>query len=244
MKRVYTFYRVSTKRQIVEGDFYMQNDECHAYTDRHDDCMIVKEFAEKGVSEFKVSASKRDAIQEGQQRFESDVNYLVNLMRFWMASDEGKKASTRIKTRIQQLTAEGGYTGGVMPFGYKLVKSGKRNNKGREIVDIEIDEAEAAVIRMIFEKTVREGYDSNRMADYLNGLGIKIHNRRQFRFNSINRILRNRMYCGYFICGDVVSPYLEHIQIIEEPLFYQAQNILAQRAYAENVQPCIFLKDM
>ena len=280
MKRVYTLYRVSTKGQVVEDDIPMQHDECHAFSDRHDDWMIVKEFAEKGVSGFKVSASKRDAIQdlkvaaenqefdillvfmfdrlgrihdetpfivewfvnqgievwstqEGQQRFESDGDYLINFMRFWMASNESKKTSTRVKTRIRQLTAEGVYTGGVTPFGYKLVKNGKCNKKGREISDIEIDEAEAAVVKMIFEKTVREGYGSYRMADYLNGLEIKTHNGSLFQCNTVNRILKNRMYCGYFIAGDVVSPHLEHIQIIEEPLFFQAQYILAQRAYAE-----------
>lgn len=71
------------------------------------------------------------------------------------------------------------------------------------------------------------------MADYLNGLGIKTHNGSQFQCNTINRILRNRMYCGYFVAGDVESPHIERIQIIEEPLFFQAQYILDQRANTE-----------
>ena len=87
--------------------------------------------------------------------------------------------------------------------------------------------------RRYFEKTVREGFGSYRMADYLNGLGIKTHNGSQFQCNTINRILRNRMYCGYFVAGDVESPHIERIQIIEEPLFFQAQYILDQRANTE-----------
>lgn len=280
MKRVYTLYRVSTKGQVVEDDIPMQHDACHAFCKMHDDWVIVKEFTEKGISGFKVSATKRDAIQdlkaaaerqefdillvfmfdrlgrihdetpfivewfanhgieiwssqEGQQRFENDGDYLINFLRFWMASNESKKTSTRVKTRIRQLTAEGIYTGGVTPFGYKLVKNGKCNKKGKEVMDIEVDESEAAVVRMIFEKTVREGYGSYRMADYLNGLGIKTHKGSRFQCNTVNRILKNRMYCGYFIAGDITSPHLEHIQIVDEQLFFQAQYILAQRSYAE-----------
>lgn len=157
MKRVYTLYRVSTKGQVVEDDIPMQHDACHAFCKMHDDWVIVKEFTEKGISGFKVSATKRDAIQdlkaaaerqefdillvfmfdrlgrihdetpfivewfanhgieiwssqEGQQRFENDGDYLINFLRFWMASNESKKTSTRVKTRIRQLTAEGIYT--------------------------------------------------------------------------------------------------------------------------------------
>ena len=274
MKRVYTLYRVSTKGQVDENDIPMQKQEAHEFAARNG-WVIVKEFYEKGISGYKVSADDRDAIQdlkaaaerkefdillvymfnrlgrkqnetpfvvewfvsqgievwstqEGQQRFENDVDYLMNYMRFWQANGESRKTSTRVKTRIRQLTAEGVYTGGVTPFGYTLVKSGKCNKKGKELMDIEIDETEAAVVRTIFEKTVREGFGSYRMADYLNGLGIKTHNGSQFQCNTINRILRNRMYCGYFVAGDVESPHIERIQIIEEPLFFQAQYILDQ----------------
>ena len=279
MKRVYTLYRVSSKGQVIENDIPMQKQAAREFADRNG-WVIVKEFYEKGISGYKVSADNRDAIQdlkaaaerkefdillvymfdrlgrkqnetpfvvewfvgqgievwstqEGQQRFENDVDYLMNYMRFWQANGESRKTSTRVKTRIRQLTAEGVYTGGVTPFGYTLVKSGKCNKKGKELMDIEIDEAEAAVVRMIFEKTVREGFGSYRMADYLNGLGIKTHNGSRFQCNTINRILRNRMYCGYFIAGDVESPHIERIQIIEESLFFQAQYILDQRANTE-----------
>ena len=100
-------------------------------------------------------------------------------------------------------------------------------------MDIQIDETEAAVVRLIFNKTVKEGYGSYRMADYLNERGIKTHNGSKFQCNTINRILRNRMYCGYYISGDIVSPFLEHLQIIDENLFIQVQYILDQRSFKE-----------
>ena len=172
MKRVYTLYRVSTKKQvdITKDDIPMQRISCRDFIKRQG-WHLVKEFEEKGVSGFKVSAANRDAIQdlkeaalkgefdvllvfmfdrlgrredetpfvvewfvkhgievwstqEGEQRFETHVDKLMNYIRFWQASGESIKTSLRIKTRMQQLTLEGKYTGGPVPYGYKKVKSG------------------------------------------------------------------------------------------------------------------------
>lgn len=66
MKRVYCLYRVSTKKQVDknENDIPMQKTACHEFCKRQKEWTIVKEFSEKGVSGFKVSADERDAIQE------------------------------------------------------------------------------------------------------------------------------------------------------------------------------------
>lgn len=66
MKRVYCLYRVSTKKQVDknENDIPTQRTVCHRFCERQQDWVIVKEFSEKGVSGFKVSADERDAIQE------------------------------------------------------------------------------------------------------------------------------------------------------------------------------------
>lgn len=62
MKRVYCLYRVSTKGQVDGDDIPMQRIACHEFTDQQG-WQIVKEFSEKGISGFKVSSEKRDAIQ-------------------------------------------------------------------------------------------------------------------------------------------------------------------------------------
>ena len=66
MKRVYCLYRVSTKKQVDknENDIPMQKNACHDFVIRQNDWSILKEFSEKGVSGYKVSAQNRDAIQE------------------------------------------------------------------------------------------------------------------------------------------------------------------------------------
>ena len=278
MEIAYALYRVSTKNQVdkVTDDIPMQREACKDFAKRQG-WVVGKEFLEKGVSGFKVSAQDRDAIQElknaaikgefqillvfmfdrigriddetpfvvewfvkhgikvwsvneGEQRFESHVDKLMNYIRFWQASGESEKTSMRIKTRMQQLTAEGCYTGGPVPFGYQIVKRGRLNKKGNEIYDLEIDPNETDYVVQIFEKTVKDGYGSFRMASYLNKLGIKTHNGAKFQSNTIIRILRNKLYCGYIVSGEAISPHMQELQIVSKELFEQAQYILDQRA--------------
>lgn len=277
MEMVYTLYRVSTKQQVdkTKDDIPMQREACHEFADRMG-WKIGKEFLEKGVSGFKVSANDRDAIQDlkaaalnkefdillvfmfdrigriddetpfivewfvkqgirvwsvqkGEQRFESHVDKLMNYIRFWQASGESEKTSMRIKTRMQQLKAEGSYTGGPVPFGYTLVNTGRLNKKGREVHDLAIEPVESEWVREIFSKTVNEGYGTYRCAELLNNNGVRTHNGSRFTSNNINRILRNKLLCGYVVSGETVSPKMKDLQIIDELTFERAQVILEQR---------------
>ena len=65
VKRVAVLYRVSTKKQVdkQKDDIPMQKIACHDFVEDKG-WVIVKEFYEKGVSDFKVSAANRDAIVE------------------------------------------------------------------------------------------------------------------------------------------------------------------------------------
>ena len=279
MKRVHCLYRVSTKKQMDktdENDIPMQRTACQEFANRNR-WEITKELLEKGVSGFKVSASKRDPIQdlkaaaekgefdillvymfdrigriddetpfvvewfvqhgievwsvkEGEQRFDSHVDKLTNYIRFWQANGESRKTSMRVKDCLLQMTQKGVYTGGVTSFGYMTVPSGRFNKRGKELLDLVVDPSEAPIVRLIFEKSVREGYGSHRLSAMLNEMGIKTHNGSKFQCNTVNRILKNRMYCGYYISGDISSPHLLHLQIINEELFEQAQRIREQRA--------------
>lgn len=93
MKRVYTLYRVSTKQQVdrEKNDIPMQRLECHKFVDSHDDWRIVKEFEEKGISGYKVSAEERDAIQELKrcaEKGEFDVLLIFMFDRLGRIPDE------------------------------------------------------------------------------------------------------------------------------------------------------------
>ncbi len=276
MKRVHCLYRVSTKGQVDKDDIPMQRGACRDFANRND-WTILKEYKEKGISGYKVSANERDAIQdlkkaaekkefdvllvfmfdrigriddetpfvvewfikhgievwsvnEGQQRMDSHVDKLMNYIRFWQANGESQKTSARVKTRLNQMTMEGRFTGGVAPFGYKLIKSGEVNKKGKELMQIIVDDEEREIIKLIFDKTVKEGIGSYRMAELLNNMGVRTHNSSLFQCNTINRILKNKIYCGYMVSGEVQSECIEELQIIEEDIYNDAQYILKQRS--------------
>lgn len=277
-KTVYCLYRVSTKGQVDKDDIPMQKQECREFAERQNGWVIKREFMEKGVSGFKVSADNRDAIQElkaaaerhefdillvfmfdrlgrkqdetpfivewfnsqgvevwstkeGQQRFESEADYLINYMRYWQAGGESRKTSIRVKTRLGQLTEQGKYTGGTVPFGYKLVRSGEINKRGKELMTLEIEPYEAQMVKTIFEKTVIEGYGSYVMAQYVNDRKIRTHKGSKFQANTVKRILQNPLYCGFIVKGESVSPRQEHLQIIEDEVYNRAQEILKARKY-------------
>lgn len=51
-------------------------------------------------------------------------------------------------------TEEGHYTGGIVAFGYKRVKKGRLNKRNQEVCELEVNEEEAAIVRLIFQKYV------------------------------------------------------------------------------------------
>ena len=89
MKRVYTLYRVSTTRQvdIIKDDIPMQRIACHDFADRFPDWEIVKEFEEKGISGYKVSAEDRDAIQDLK---EAALNHEFDVLLVFMFDRLGR----------------------------------------------------------------------------------------------------------------------------------------------------------
>lgn len=296
-KRVYCLYRVSTIGQVEKDDIPMQKQFCRDYCQRQSGWEIVKEFSEKGVSGFKVSAKDRDAIQEiqraaiarefdillvfmfdrlghrddetpfvvewfvkngievwsameGQQRFDTHVDKLLNYIRYWQASGESIKTSMRVKTRMEQLTQEGHYTGGIVPFGYRLEKKGRLNKKNQAVGDLAVEPDEAEIVKLIFEKYVTEGYGSQRICRFLAEKGVKNKKGRNIPTTSVpqalaacgrdlnhaiaasrlsRRIIKNPLYTGVIHNGDCTSELIPELQIIDEATFQRAQELMGDR---------------
>lgn len=91
-KRVLCLYRVSTKQQVDrQDDIPMQRRECMDFIQRQPDWEFMDERLEKGVSGFKVSAEKRDAIIEIRamaERKEFDVLLVFMFDRLGRRDDE------------------------------------------------------------------------------------------------------------------------------------------------------------
>ena len=276
VRRVYCLYRVSTLGQVEKDDIPMQKQFCREFVRQHPGWEIVKEFSEKGVSGFKVSAKDRDAVQEiqrdalqnkfdillvfmfdrlgrredetpfvvewfakndievwsvkeGQQRFDTHVDKLLNYIRYWQASGESIKTSVRTKTRMEQLTKEGCFTGGVVPFGYRLEHKGRTNKRNQDVGDLVIDPDEAEIVKLIFQKYLYEGYGAQRLCRYLTEQGIKNKKGRNIPTTSINRIIKNPIYTGVIRNGDSQSDVLTDLQIIDEETFEKAQRMMERR---------------
>ena len=231
LQRVICLYRVSTKKQVDknENDIPMQKTACWDFASSKPDWTIVKEYSEKGISGYKVSADDRDAIQElkeaalndefdillvfmfdrigriddetpfvvewfakhgiqvwsvmeGQQRFDSHVDKLMNYLRFWQASGESEKTSMRIRSKMQQMIEDGLYTGGPVKYGYHLTDSGL-----------------------------------------------------------VNRILKDRFYCGYLDDGTSTEA-LQALRIRSDETYAQILEILEQRNNANEEKRHIALR--
>lgn len=168
--------------------------------------------------------------QEGEQRFDNHTDKLTNYIRFWQADGESEKTSIRTKTALGQLVEDGGFKGGLAPYGYDLVKSGRFNKRKHEVFELAVNEAEAAVVRIIFDKYVHEGFGAQRIATYLNNLGYRARTGKMWHHASVRGIICNLTYTGVLRSGESRSQTLPHLQIIAPELFEAAQHIRTSRA--------------
>ena len=183
---------------------------------------VVEWFVKNGVRVW--------STQEGEQRFDNHTDKLTNYIRFWQADGESEKTSIRTKTALGQLVEEGGFKGGLAPYGYDLVKSGRVNKRKHEVLELAVNEREAAVVRIIFEKYVREGYGAQRIATYLNSLGYRARTGKMWHHASIRGMICNLTYTGVLRSGKSRSQMLPHLQIISQEQFEAAQRIRTARA--------------
>ncbi len=140
----------------------------------------------------------------------------------------------------QQKAREGGWNGGYAPYGYMLV-----NGK------LEINEDEARIVKLIFDKFVNEGMGYSPIAAFLNRQGIQrppaptgISSFTDWNVNHIKYIVSSPIYAGRIVFGKtrqqriegteneykrvrsdnvIISDTIAHEPIVSEELFQQAQ---------------------
>lgn len=240
--------------------------------------VIVREFVEGGISGYKVSAAKRDAlveIKEMANRGEFDVlgiymsdrlgriadetplivsylnahgirvlsytdgeissrthdEKLMTYIRYWQAEGESIKTSKRIKDAHEMAVEQGRWRGGNPPYGYRTVSKGTLNGKGRPIFDIEIDPAQAEIVRDIF-RLYREHYGVKGIAKYLNDNNVLTPLGKLWSWTKVQDILHNKLYIGIYELGKknnsirATSPVMDHLVIIPEEEFNTVQALL------------------
>lgn len=216
---------VEIKKKAIKGEFDVLLVFMFDRLGRREDetPFVVQWFVQQGIEVW--------STREGQQRFDTHVDKLLNYIRFWQASGESEKTSIRVRTKHLQMIEDGQYRGGYLPYGYKLVHKGRTNKKNQPVRDLVIDEDEAVIVREIFHLLIEEGYGTNRVANYLNERGIKTkRGTTLWRATSVRALIDNRIYPGYMRMGDTYSPKQEHLQIIDEATWEKCQETVKGRA--------------
>ena len=183
---------------------------------------VVEWFVRNGIRVW--------STQEGEQRFDNHTDKLLNYIRFWQADGESEKTSVRTRTSLRQLVEEGHFKGGIAPYGYDLVKSDRINKRKHELYELHINEQEAAVVRLIFDKYVHEGYGAQRITTYLNNAGYRARYGKCWHPASIRGMVGNLTYMGILRCGDARSDVIPELQIIPQQQFESAQRIRGDRS--------------
>jgi len=183
---------------------------------------IVQWFVNNGIEVW--------STQEGQQKIEQHVDKLLNYIRFWQAQGESEKTSARVKTAQAQMTQDGRFRGGTVPFGYKLVQNGRVSKRGYPIGDLAVNEQEAAIVRTIFDRYISHGYGTQRICGFLSDSGMEKRDGGRFTNTTIQNILKRSIYVGILSSGGVQSDAIPGLQIISHEVFDRAQEILAERS--------------
>ena len=184
---------------------------------------LVEWFARNGIRVW--------STQEGEQRFESHTDKLTNYIRFWQADGESEKTSIRTSNSMGILTEQGCFTGGSLAYGYQYVKTGRTNKRKQEVNDLAICDEEAYVVRLMFQLAADEGYGAQKLANHLNGKGIKNRSGKNWHPASIQGMLRNVLYTGVLRSGKSRSPVQEALRIVDDTTFERVQAMLQARSY-------------
>lgn len=194
--------------------------------------LVVKYLNEKNIRVFTAS---------GQElKTETLMDELVTYLEFWRNKGESVKISERSTDYKKVAILNGKYTGGskrTIPFGYRVVNNGNVNEKGRNILDFEVDPEDAELVKLIFKLSIGNNMGARSIAKWLNenGHASKSKNGEYWSYRSITYMLNNPIYKGYFhmhfdnLNEDVISPQQEHLIIIPEVLWEKNQKIIENR---------------
>ena len=192
---------------------------------------VVEWFVKNGIEVW--------STQEGEQRFDNHTDKLLNYIRFWQADGESEKTSVRTKTSLGQLVEAGHFKGGIAAFGYELVKSGRYNKRKHELYDLKINDNEAFVVKIIFDKYTEEGYGTHRITTWLNEHGYRARTGKMWHAATIRGILCNLTYTGVLRSGESRSDVIPHLQIISPSQYEKAMFIMKERSDRKKANPTV-----
>ncbi|HEY3366201.1 MAG TPA: recombinase family protein [Symbiobacteriaceae bacterium] len=240
-------YRVSTEKQVKrdgEDSIPVQATAVRAFVAAHPGWTLVREYAEEGVSGFKVSAADRDVLQQALadarrglfqalivfkadrlsrnsmeyplviDRFrrlgcevwsvadapggrllalDTQMDKFIRFLEGWQAESESQNTSIRVSAAMRQMAAEGRWTGGPPPFGFRLNPARRPRSSQPALL---IDESQAAAVRRMVRLYLEERMGCSRIAAVLNQEGVGHLSGRPWDGQRVRRILQNPIIAG------------------------------------------------
>lgn len=146
---------------------------------------LLKTLLQNGVAVYFLDLNKRSDSNE-------DMTYIQIFLSF--SERESRDRSVKTKFGHKEAHRRGDIAVGGRMYGYKYVKKRKNDpyNSGYYV----IDEAEAEIVRKIYNYYTEDGYGDFRICQLLYDEGIKNRAGKKFTTNSIARILKNEKYTG------------------------------------------------
>lgn len=164
----------------------------------------------------------------------------------FFARRELKTITRRMRQGLNKTIQEGGYIANA-PYGYKKCKIGK-------LPSLQIVEDEAKFVKMIFDMYVNQHYGGQTIADTINSMGATPRRGAAFSRTTVMSIIKNDVYIGKVSWNkeqhkrpksqnekhktikndksDWIVVDGKHDAIIDEKIYYQAQEILNSRYHA------------
>jgi DNA invertase Pin-like site-specific DNA recombinase len=167
---------------------------------------LVEVFDRGGVTFVSVTQSFNTTTSMGRLT----LNILLSFAQF-----EREVIGERIRDKIAASRKRGMWMGGFVPLGYEV--------RDRKLV---INEAEAATVRMIFERFVEVG-SATALARILAAEGVRTRRGRLVDKGFLYKLINNRVYIGDAVHKGTAYPG-EHEAIITRPLWDKVHGILRE----------------
>jgi site-specific DNA recombinase len=167
---------------------------------------LVEVFDRSGVTFVSVTQSFNTTTSMGRLT----LNILLSFAQF-----EREVTAERIRDKIAASRAKGMWMGGNVPLGYVV--------KDRKLV---VDEADAAMVRNIFERFVRIG-SATILAQELHREGVRSRRGKLIDKGYLYKLLNNQTYLGLAVHKGATYPG-EHAAIIDQALWDKVHAILSE----------------
>ena len=217
------FNEMIERAKAGEYDLIVTREVCRFMRNAMLTLVLVDELEKCGVEVYFVN--------DGIWSFNKDDYFKLTIMATY-AEQESRKVSERVFSGQATARANGIHFGNGNILGYQISKGEKSSETTYEIV-----EEEAATVRKIYE-LILQGKGMKKIKHYLEEHGYKTASGKTKWFEStIERIVRNRTYCGDF-------EYMQSVTI--DPLTHERikQNDKSRRIVKKGKHPAIIEPEM